>query len=162
MTGDLADEDGPERPPGLPTAAELRRRFRRHTAAELYDESGLNPNGIAIYTLSDPRDIRDVRYVGQTSAPRRRFLQHLNHAQLWLPDHLPWWMKQPKLRPLYTWVRGLYRDEARLPVMVIAHWTPSLAEARVVERARILSHLTNRRTLFNVETEILQGWTPLL
>jgi hypothetical protein len=146
----------------LPNATQLRRRFRLHTAAELYDESGMEPRGLAIYTLSDPRDIRDVRYVGQTSAPRRRFLQHLNHAQLWLPDDLPWWVKQPKLRPLYTWARDLYRDELRLPVMVVTAWTVTLAEARVAERARIFECLAQRLPLLNVETEILQGRIPLL
>jgi hypothetical protein len=137
--------------------AQLRRRFRAHAEAQLYDESGVPAEGLAIYTLSDPRDIRDVRYVGQTSAPRRRFLQHLNHAKLWLPDELPWWIKQPKLRPLYTWVRELYRDECRLPVMVVTTWTTSVAEARVTERARILEFLARRRPLLNVETEILRG-----
>jgi hypothetical protein len=82
--------------------AQLRRRFRAHAEAHLYDESGVPPEGLAIYTLSDPRDIRDVRYVGQTSSPRRRFLQHLNQAQFGLPDERPWWVKQPKLRPLHT------------------------------------------------------------
>jgi hypothetical protein len=146
----------------LPSATQLRRRFRLHTAAELYDESGMEPRGLAIYTLSNPRNIREVRYVGQTSAPRRRFLQHLNHAQLWLPDELPWWVKQPKLRPLYTWVRDLYRDEFRLPTMVVTAWTATLTEARAEERARIFEYLARRLPLLNVETEILQGRTPLL
>ena len=38
------------------------------------------------------RDVRQVRYVGQTRDPRRRFSQHLNVARLWLPDELPWWV----------------------------------------------------------------------
>src|SRR5271154_5929464 len=64
--------------------AQLRRRFRAHATAQLYDESGVPDEGFAIYALSDPRDIRNVSYVGQTRSPRRRFLQHLNHAQLWV------------------------------------------------------------------------------
>jgi hypothetical protein len=142
--------------------AQLRRRFRAHAEAHLYDESGVPPEGLAIYTLSDPRDIRDVRYVGQTSSPRRRFLQHLNQAQFGLPDERPWWVKQPKLRPLHTWVRELYRDECRLPVMVVTAWAATLAEARATERARILEYLALRRTLLNMETEILRGRVPLL
>jgi hypothetical protein len=137
--------------------AQLRRRFRAHAESQLYDESGVPTEGLAIYTLSDPRDIRAVRYVGQTSAPRRRFLQHLNHAQLWLPDELPWWIKRPKLRPLYTWIRELYRDERRLPVMVVTAWTTCVAEARATERVRIFEYLAQRRPLLNVETEILRG-----
>jgi hypothetical protein len=144
------------------SAAQLRRRFRAHAEAQLYDESGVPPEGFAIYTLADPRDIRGVRYVGQTSSPRRRFLQHLNHAQLWLSDELPWWVKQPTLRPLYTWIRELYRDERRLPVMVVTAWATSIAEARVTERARIFEYLGHRRPLLNVETEILRGKTFLL
>jgi hypothetical protein len=146
----------------LPNAAQLRQRFRRHTQTEIYDDSGTPPGGLAIYTLSDPRDIRDVRYVGQTRAPRRRFLQHLNHAQLWLSDEPPWWVKQPKLRPLYLWVRELYRDQYRLPVMVITTWAATLGEARVAERARICACLASQLALLNVETETLQGRIPLL
>jgi hypothetical protein len=146
----------------LPTAAQLRHRFRLHSQTELYDDSSAQPGGLAIYTLSDPRDLRDVRYVGQTRAPRRRFLQHLNHAQLWLPDELPWWVKQPKLRPLYTWVRELYRHQYRLPVMVITAWAPTLKEAHAAERARISSCLANQLPLLNVETETLRGRIPLL
>jgi hypothetical protein len=155
--------DETARPPlGLPSAAQLRRRCRAHSRSQLYDESGTEPLGLAIYTLSDPRDIRDVRYVGQTSSPRRRFLQHLNQAQLWLPDELPWWVKEPKLRPLYTWVRELYRDDYRLPVMVVTAWAATVAEARVLERARIFGCLADQRKLLNVEMEILQGRVPLL
>ena len=95
-------------------------KVRRHIREQLYHEIGMSAHGIAIYTLSDPRSIRDVRYVGQTSSPARRFLQHLNTAKLWLPDDVPWWVKSPKLRPLYTWIRELYTDEHRLPVMVVS------------------------------------------
>jgi hypothetical protein len=143
-------------------AAQLRRRYRAHTREQLYDESGASPEGWAIYTLSDPRDLRDVRYVGQSDSPRRRFLQHLNQAQLWLPDDLPWWVKCPKLRPLYTWVRSLYSDGNRLPVMVISAWAASGAQARTAERAQIFECLSQRRLLLNVESEILRHQIPLL
>jgi hypothetical protein len=142
--------------------AQLRRRLRAHVLANLYDESGLPTEGIAIYILSDPRDIRDVRYVGQTRSPRRRFLQHLTQAQLGVPDELPWWVKQPKLRPLYTWVRGLYREGYRLPVMVVTAWTTTLAEARTAERACIYENLARLRPLLNVESENLGDQVPLL
>jgi hypothetical protein len=39
---------------------------------------------------------------------RRRFLQHLNTARLWMPDAVPWWVVTPSLRPLYTWIRELH------------------------------------------------------
>ena len=54
----------------LATREQLSRHFRRHVGAQLYDDSGVTAQGIAIYSLSDPRDIREVRYVGQTSAPQ--------------------------------------------------------------------------------------------
>jgi hypothetical protein len=116
---------------------EVARYIRSHGSAQLYDDSGMAHQGIAIYALSDPRDIRQVRYVGQASAPRRRLLQHLNNAMLWLPDETPWWIKSPKLRPLSGWVRAPYRDELRLPVMVITTWTPTVSQARLAERACI-------------------------
>jgi hypothetical protein len=142
--------------------SQLRRRYRLHAREQLYDESGAEPIGWAIYTLSDPRDIREVRYVGQTTSPRRRFLQHLNHAQLSLPAELPWWIQQPKLRPLYTWMRELYADDARLPVMVICSWQFSIVHARHAERARIYDYLTRGRHLLNVESEILGSQLALL
>jgi hypothetical protein len=146
----------------LATKPELGRYLRRHVAAQLYDDSGVSPQGSAIYFLSDPRDIRQVRYVGQTSAPRRRFLQHLTTAMLWLPDEKPWWVKAPKLRPLSDWIRQLYRDEQRLPMMVVTAWAATTAQARLAERARIFECLEMRLQLLNVETEILGRQIPLL
>jgi hypothetical protein len=147
---------------GLATRSVLARYFRKHVDAQLYDDSGSAPQGSAIYFLSDPRDIRQIRYVGQTSAPRRRFLQHLNTAMLWLPDEKPWWLKSPKLRPLSDWIRQLYQDEQRLPVMVVTAWVPTAAQARIAERARIYECLQLRLQLLNVEMKILGRQMPLL
>jgi len=130
--------------------------------AQLYDDSGLSPQGVAIYSLSDPRDIRQVRYVGQSSAPRRRLLQHLNTAMLWLPDEKPWWIKSARLRPLSGWIRQLYQDELRLPVMVITAWVETASQARVAERARIFECLASRLPLLNVETQFQGPQVPLL
>ena len=141
---------------------QIGRQIRRHVREQLYDESRMSAHGIAIYELSDPRSIRDVRYVGQTSSPARRFLQHVNTARLWLPDDVPWWVKSPKLRPLYNWIRELYADERRLPVMVVSEWVDSLREARVTERARIVEYVRERRRLLNVEMEILGRQIPLV
>src|SRR5579863_1023080 len=113
------------------TKAELARRIRQHVARELYDDSGLVAVGTAIYSLADPRELRLTRYIGQTSAPRRRFLQHLGTARLWLPEERPWWVKQPRLRPLYEWLRDLYRQEQRLPTMVIHGWVDTAHGARM-------------------------------
>ncbi len=135
---------------------------RRHVREQLYDESGMSTHGVAIYILSDPRSLRDVRYVGQTSSPARRFLQHLKTARLWLPDDVPWWVQSPKLRPLYNWIRELYTDEYRLPVMVVSAWADSVREARVAERALIVECLRERRRLLNVEMEILGRQIPLV
>jgi hypothetical protein len=140
---------------GEDSKAAIGMRMRRHIRGELYDDSGDSARGIAIYTLSDPRSIRDVRYVGQTRSPVRRFAQHLNTARLWLPDELPWWVKSPKLRPLYKWIRELYADDRRMPVMVVTAWAGSIREARVLERARIMGCLESRLEILNVEREIL-------
>jgi hypothetical protein len=142
--------------------AQIGQLARRHVREQLYDESGVSAHGIAIYVLSDPRSIRDVRYVGQTSSPARRFLQHVNTARLWLPDDVPWWVKSPKLRPLYGWIRELFADERRLPVMVVSAWVDSVGEARVAERARIVEYVRERRWLLNVEMQVLGRQIPLV
>jgi hypothetical protein len=142
--------------------AQLARRIRGHVGAQMYDESAMAPVGIAIYSLSDPRDIREVRYVGQSADPRRRFLQHLNAAKLWLPDERPWWVKSPKLRPLYHWIRELYREELRMPTLVVSAWVATPSDARRAERTRIFECLARRLPLLNVETEILGRQTALL
>jgi hypothetical protein len=83
-------------------------------------------------------------------------------ARLWMPDEVPWWILQPKLRPLYEWLRELYRDEGRLPTMVIHSWVETTRAARLAERARIFESLAQRLPLLNVEREG-PGWQiPLL
>ena len=147
---------------GVVTKAQVGRHLRRHIGMHLYDDSGLLPLGTAIYSLSDPRDIREVRYIGQTNVPRRRFFQHLNTAKLWLPDETPWWVKSPKMRPLYRWIKELYRDERRLPVMVVTAWVESVSAARLAERSLIYECLEKRLDLLNVETQILGRQIPLV
>ena len=144
------------------TKAELARRLRQHVTRELYDDSGLVAAGTAIYSLTDPRDLRLTRYIGQTSAPQRRFLQHLSTARLWLPAQTPWWIKQPRLRPLYEWLRELYAQEQRLPTMVIHSWVETTHSARLAERARIVAALANDLPLLNVERELLGRQMPLI
>ena len=130
----------------------MARRIRLHVQADLYDESGAPvPDGIAIYSLSDPGDLHGLRYVGQTGSPKRRFLQHLNTARLWVPEERPWWVKNPKLRPLYDWIRAIYRQNSRLPTMIIWDWIDDLSGARVAERARICAALSKGLPLLNVE-----------
>jgi hypothetical protein len=166
-SGDQADSEGRDSgqmtdfsnrddwPPGLGFKEKLGELLHGHVGVQLYDDSGDAAQGIAIYSLSDPRDIREVRYVGRTSVPRRRFLQHLNTAMLWMPDDKPWWVKFPKMRPLSEWIRELYRDELRLPVMVVTAWVPTVSDARVVERGQIYECLAKRLRLLNVESEML-------
>jgi hypothetical protein len=148
--------------PRIFTKAELARRIRGHVGVELYDDSGMAPKRVAIYSLSDPRDLRHVRYVGQTARPPQRFSQHLNAARLWLPEDRPWWVKVPHLRPLYGWIRELYREDFRLPTMLISTWLDSVPEARLAERARIYECLAERMTLLNMENEILGRQIPLV
>lgn len=55
--------------------------------------------------------------------------------------------------PLYEWIRAVYRDDARMPTMVIWEWTDRSGSARVAERAEICDGLTRGLPLFNVEAE---------
>ena len=143
--------------------AQLAQRIRNHIATQLYDDSGSDiRQGIAIYSLSDPREIRRVRYIGQSKAPRRRFLQHLAAARLWLPDERPWWVKSATLLPLYNRIRELHRDEFRLAVMVISRWSATSAAARLAERLRIYECLAQQLPLVNIEAEILGRQIPLV
>jgi hypothetical protein len=147
---------------GLSTRAALARCARAALPTHLCDESGTAALGTALYTLCDPRDLRSPRYVGQTRAPRRRSLQHVQTARLWLPDETPWWVRSQRYRPLYEWIRALYRDERRLPVMLIAGWVPGDDEARDAERALIHRHLREGLPLCNVESRVLGPQIPLL
>jgi hypothetical protein len=140
-----------QRPVDLPTKAQLSRRFRASLGSHLVDTSGGSERGTAIYTLCDPRELRVVRYVGRTTSPRRRLLQHLNTARLWMPDEAPWWVSSPRLRPLYGWLRELYRDEQRLPVMLVTDWIEDAAMAGSVERAFVERCLAERLPLLNYE-----------
>lgn len=144
------------------TKAQLSRFVRREVDSHFFDDSGATPEGTAIYRLADPRDIQQVRYVGQTGAPRRRFLQHLTTARLWLPDETPWWVPSPKLRPLYDWIRALHREEMRLPVMVVTAWVANPSQARLAERSHILDCLAKQLPLLNVEAEMLGKQMQLL
>lgn len=144
------------------TRTALARLIACHARQHLYDDSGTTPGGIAIYSLSDPRDLRLTRYIGQTAAPRRRFLQHMNTARLWLPDELPWWVHQASLRPLYEWLRELHSEDHRLPTMIIHSWIATPGQARHAERARIHAALASQLPIFNVEREFLARQLPLI
>ena len=120
----------------------------------LYDDSGVAAGEVAIYGLSDPRDLRAIRYIGQTCTPRQRLRQHLNAARLWLPEQTPWWVRSPRLRPLYEWIRELYRDGERLPVMVICAWVEA-RQARSAEREYICACLERQLALLNVEPRVI-------
>src|SRR5262249_5900075 len=110
---------------------------------------GATPTGTAIYSLADPREARVTRYIGQTAQPSRRLMQHLRTARLWLPDETPWWIKAPQLLPLYHWIRDLYGQERRLPVMIVHAWVDA-ERARLAERDHIRICLERQQPLLNV------------
>jgi hypothetical protein len=118
--------------------------------------------GTAIYTLADPRDVRSPRYVGQTREPYARFAQHVQTARLWLPDYVPWWVRSPKHRPLYAWIRELHRDGGRLPFMRVEEWVEPDADPLVAERAAIMQWLARGAVLLNAEALKLGAQLPLL
>jgi hypothetical protein len=131
--------------------AQVAIQIRRELAAHVIDDAALSPAPYSIYTLSDPRTLREVRYVGQTATPARRYRQHLHTARLWLPDTTPWWIASPRLRPLYTWLRALHRDGYRLPVMLLVARAETEREALRMEREFICEHLARGSALLNVE-----------
>jgi hypothetical protein len=88
-------------------------------------------------------------------------LQHVTAARLWLPDELPWWIKRPEMRPLYQWIRELYRDGARLPVMVVVAWSQA-SDALAEERKYICEHLNHRSLLLNRESETFKNQPHLI
>ena len=118
--------------------------------------------GTAIYTLADPRDVRSPRYVGQTRDPHARFAQHVQTARLSLPDSVPWWVRSPKHRPLYAWIRELNRDGGRLPFMWVEEWVEPDADPLVAERAAIMRWLARGAALLNAEALKLGAQLPLL
>jgi hypothetical protein len=130
-------------------AADLPHSLRWRLRLHLFDESAAPSTGTAIYSLADPRSVRLSRYIGQTAQPRRRLLQHVRTARLWLPDEKPWWVRAPRLQPLYGWIRQLYQQEGRLPVMVVHDWV-EVQQAHAAERARILACLEQQLPLLNV------------
>jgi hypothetical protein len=157
MQHELAESAGAVRALGR---AELARYIRARLPLHLYEEAPSRAEGVAIYLLADPRDLRAARYIGQTSTPRRRLLQHLGAARLWLPDETPWWVPVAKLRPLYEWIRALFAEERRLPVMVVLDWVEK-RHARAAERAHIQAALAAQAMLLNYETELLRSQLPL-
>jgi hypothetical protein len=138
-----------------PQQYEISRSIRRRSAAHILDAAGSEPSEAAIYALTDPRDLEQVRYIGQTRSPPSRYRQHLNEARLWLPDEVPWWIKSPRLRPLYGWIRQLYADEQRMPIMMIVAWTESRL-ARQEEGRHIREYLRHQKPLLNFEKDCFQ------
>ena len=136
------------------TRAQFALQLRRRLPLLLMDECAGAEGAVAVYTLSDPRDVRDVRYVGQTRSPPGRYRQHINKAGPWLPDEVPWWFKAPKDRPLHEWIRELHRDGARLPLMIVCGWHPDIRAARAAERALIYLCLEQGLPILNVEAQI--------
>jgi hypothetical protein len=143
--------------PGELLQSELRQRLRLH----ICDESGTEPEGIAIYSLADPRDVRASRYIGQTARPRGRLLQHVRTARLALPGETPWWVRAPQLRPLYGWIRELYVREGRLPMMLVHTWVQP-EHGLEAERARIRAALEQGLPLLNVAVRQMDCGRPRL
>jgi hypothetical protein len=136
-----------------PVRFTLTQRIRDCRQHNIIDQTGVVPGEVAIYTLSDPRDVRLVRYVGQTRNPQSRLTQHLHAARLWLPDELPWWIRQEKQRPLYAWIRELHGDGGRLPVMFVVGWTTAQL-ARQDERRFVREFVAAGLPLLNHEADV--------
>jgi hypothetical protein len=128
--------------------AEARRR-RPHLIG---DESGEGGGEVAIYTLSDPRDVRAAVYVGMTAAPARRYLQHVRLASGYrsaVSEDL-WWVRNPERLALHRWISELYERESLLPFMLVHAWVAAI-EARRAERRQIGMFMQRGLNLFNSE-----------
>jgi len=136
---------------------------RRQQAFLLADESagydlGEDHPRIAIYSLADPRALRSPRYIGQTTDPARRHLQHLRNAQPWEvagSDHA-WWHTPHRLLALYAWIRDLWQAEQLLPCLLVHEWVTSPLAAQVAERRRIADGVCRGMALFNFEARRLR------
>lgn len=142
--------------------SEVAWRARAAVRTHIYDQGSGLDGATAVYTLADPRDARCPRYVGQTRDLRRRFMQHVQSARLWLPDDVPWWVRSPKHRPLYSWIRALYRDDGRLPFMCVVERVEVGSDPLIAERSAILRMLAEGARLLNVEARALGPQLPLL
>ena len=58
-------------------------------------------------------------------------------------------MKAPRLRPLYGWIREPYREEGRLPMMIVHAWVEA-EHAQLAERERIRLCLERQLPVLNV------------
>jgi hypothetical protein len=73
----------------------------------------------------------------------------------------PWWVRSPKHRPLYAWIRALHSDGGRLPFMWVEEWVGPDADALVAERAAIMRWLARGAELLNAEARALGAQRPL-
>jgi hypothetical protein len=133
------------------TQERLRQRLRAALPQLMHDVSGCEPAGIALYALADPRDVRALRYIGQTGSPARRYRQHVRAACLGAGTDRPWWICEPHLLALHRWIHALHADGNRLPFMLVTHWTATIADARALERQLILEHIAAGHELLNRE-----------
>jgi hypothetical protein len=56
-----------------------------------------------------------------------------------------------RFRDSYAWIRALYFEHRRLPLMVVRDWVPD-AEARTAEQALIHDYLRQGMCLLNCES----------
>jgi len=112
-------------------------------------------HGFHVYSLSDPRSPRDVRYVGLTRGSRKRWLMHVALAR---NGH-----RRGTAAPLHRWVLGLLEAGLR-PSMARLETVPGLDAgrfecARDREAAWVRRLTAEGHELFNVH-EHVRSLTP--
>jgi hypothetical protein len=110
-------------------------RVRRQIDSHLVDWSGKRAGTFAVYGLTDAPDSDPIDYIDITVNPQRRLLQHWMAARLWQSQRSADRITSSTLRPLCHWIRDLYEQQQRLPVMVIYEWLPNLAAAEAAALA---------------------------
>lgn len=106
---------------------------------------------LVIYSLSDP-DTLAVRYVGQTNAPRTRWIKHLSNAKAAAKGHRP-------QSHVGRWVLDLAAKGAR-PVLTILEGVESHAQAAARESHWIERLSGEGAALLNRDGQVARGAEP--
>lgn len=103
--------------------------FTPQIDAHILDLSPKRSGAFAVYGLAEDGNRERVQYLDFTVNPQRRLLQHWMSPRLWLSRRAADRITSSTLQPLCHWIRALYEQKQRLPVMAIYEWLPSLSQA---------------------------------
>jgi hypothetical protein len=138
-------------------------RFAQHVrTARLWlpDDERMDARGRATQARAGMPEVEQRR----EQLPARAGMPEVEQRREQLPGAVadtPWWVRSPKHRPLYAWIRALHSDGGRLPFMWVEEWVGPDADALVAERAAIMRWLARGAELLNAEARALGAQRPL-